>query len=176
MARPTKLTAKLAVEIIKLVEAGNYVEVAAAACGIGRRTYYDWMDRGRKALDKSGPISAIEQPYADLAERVEVATARAEIAAVDKVRKQSKLWQASMTYLERRFPDRWGRRQAIEHSGPNGAPITARLIPADVMRALPRETLKAIAEGRAIEDAGAAVPHPNASGSDRSAERSRSPG
>ena len=32
-------------------------------------------------------------------------------------------WRAAMTYLERRFPDRWGRRQRHEVSGPDGGAI-----------------------------------------------------
>ncbi|MHB8533024.1 MAG: hypothetical protein ACYDC2_09920 [Solirubrobacteraceae bacterium] len=172
MPRPTKLTAKLADKLVKLVEDGNYVLVAASACGIGRQTFYDWQKRGEKALalaldPEPKPIPESERPFAELAERLDTAAAKAEVDALAMVRKQSKLWQASMTFLERRFPDRWGRRQAIEHSGPQGGAITHAISP-DLLAKASNEFLKAVTEGRAV-DAGALRPA-DPSGPDRSGE------
>lgn len=36
---------------------------------------------------------------------------------------QAGSWQAAMTYLERRNPGRWRRRDAVEHSGEGGGPL-----------------------------------------------------
>lgn len=145
MGKPTKLTPALAKKLVALVEAGNYVNVAASACGIGRQTFYDWQKRGEADL-KTGTLT----PFAELAELLDVAAAKAEVDAVALVRKQSKLWQASMTFLERRFPDRWGRRQAIEHSGPQGGPMQHAISPGALAKAS-TEFLKAVTEGRAVD-------------------------
>src|SRR4029453_14197293 len=89
--------------ILETVAAGNYLEVAADLAGISRATIYEWMKRGE----------AGEPPYALFSDSVKRASARAEAAEVAKVRKAGELpqyWTASMTYLERRHPDRWSRR------------------------------------------------------------------
>ena len=36
-------------------------------------------------------------------------------------------WQAAAWRAERRFPDLWGRREKLEHSGPGGKPIAISL-------------------------------------------------
>src|SRR5262245_13166882 len=43
--RPTKLTDALQARIVALVAEGNYLSVAAA-CGVGRRTLFEWLRRG----------------------------------------------------------------------------------------------------------------------------------
>lgn len=179
--RPTTLTLEVSERIIALIVDGNYVLTAAAACGISRRSFYDWMERGRAELDALEK-SDIEQPYepkhveqlfADFAARVEVATAQSEINALKDVRAQGERWQAAMTYLERRFPNRWGRRQAIEHSGPQGGAITLRALKPEEIAGASEETLKMIAEGRALpQGADGGQVHPSdESGSDSGPER-----
>lgn len=52
--------------------------------------------------------------YQAFAHVVRAAEAIAESSAVRNVRaagKQPQFWAAEMTYLERKYPDRWGRRQ-----------------------------------------------------------------
>ena len=52
--------------------------------------------------------------YEAFAQVVRVAEALSEAAAVRNVRNASndpRFWATGMTYLERRYPDRWGRRQ-----------------------------------------------------------------
>ena len=44
--RPTKLTPEVQARIVEAIEAGNYIEVAAAAAGISKPTFYGWMQRG----------------------------------------------------------------------------------------------------------------------------------
>jgi transposase len=177
--RPTTLTDVVAEKIIAYVEAGNYVLTAAAACGISRRSFYDWMKRGRAELDAlegGAEPEPNEELFADFAARVEIATAAAEIAALKDVRSATERWQAAMTYLERRFPDRWGRRQAIEHSGPQGGAIALRALRPEEIASANEETLKMIAEGRALpQGADGGQVHPSdESGSDSSAERAGS--
>ena len=68
-----------------------------------------WMKRGEKA--KSGI-------YREFYEALKRAEADAEVHAVAVVRKaMTKGWRAAFQYLERRHPDRWRRRESIEHEG-----------------------------------------------------------
>ena len=90
------------------LEAGNFTTVAVGYAGIGRATFYRWMHRGREA-DRG--------IYRDFYKAVRRAEAKAEVRAVTIVRRHmTKSWRASMAWLERRYPDRWGppRRQDIE--------------------------------------------------------------
>jgi hypothetical protein len=89
--------------ILTAIEDGNYPEVAAELADVGLTTFQRWMKWGEEGL-----------PPFDLFRRaVKRAAAKAEAVEVGKVRKAGELpqyWTASMTYLERRHPDRWSRR------------------------------------------------------------------
>lgn len=70
---------------------------------MSKQTVYTWLKRG----------DAGETPYAALSDALKRASARAEAAEVAKVRQAGndpRFWAASMTYLERRHPERWARR------------------------------------------------------------------
>jgi transposase len=105
MGRPTKLTQPIHDLIVKYIKAGNYVETAAAAAGINKSTLYDWLKRGQQ--DKSGI-------YADFSNAVEMAMALSEIDLLDKLRKHDADSAQPIEWrLERRFPERWGRKDKI---------------------------------------------------------------
>jgi type IV secretory pathway TrbF-like protein len=105
MGRPTKLTQPIHDLIVKYIKSANYVETAAAAAGINKSTLYDWLKRG--SAEKSGI-------YADFSNAVEKALAESEIADLKRIEQQSReSWQAAAWRLERRFPDRWGRKDKI---------------------------------------------------------------
>jgi hypothetical protein len=127
VSRAAKLTPELHERIVNMIRAGAYPEVAAAACGVGKRTFYEWVARGTK----KHPSRPSRAKYRAFAEGVEAATALAEIRLLGKVnefvegtrqsrrvndprRVKSRLsfqqilavqWQ-----LSRRFPERWAQR------------------------------------------------------------------
>lgn len=106
MGRPTDLTPKLQRKIVAMVRDGVSPEVAAVAAGIHRATYYDWRARGR--AEGSGL-------YTDFSDAIETAIAQCEARIASVVTKAFPTsWQAAMTLGERRFPDRWGRRERID--------------------------------------------------------------
>lgn len=114
MPRPTKLTPKLQEQVVGYLRAGAYVETAAAAAGISKETLYSWLRRG----------AADEVPFAAFAEAVEEAQALAEMRDLALIGKAAETeWTAAAWRLERKFPSRYGRRQAVEVSGPEGGPI-----------------------------------------------------
>lgn len=109
--RPTKLTPQLQRRIVELIRAGNYASVAAAASGIAERTYYDWLARGSREHHSI---------YAEFLQTIKEASARAEVEAVSGVRTADRGWQAHMTWLERRYPSRWGRRARLDDPPSSG--------------------------------------------------------
>jgi hypothetical protein len=97
--------------LIALLVEGNYRETAAQIAGITGCAVRQWM---HKAEEEGDPR------YQVIARVIRVAEAVAEARAVRAVRsaaKDPRFWAAEMTYLERRHPNRWGRRQE-ETSGP----------------------------------------------------------
>ena len=111
--RPSKLTKTVAARIVEYLEVGNYQETAARAAGISRSTFHRWMKRGADAKSRGK-----DSRYRDFRDNVKKAEAEAEVAAVKCVIDASETkWQAAMTFLERKFPERWSRGELVEHSG-----------------------------------------------------------
>jgi transposase len=119
--RPTKLTERLQNRLIALIQQGNYRETAAALSGISPATFHRWMERGAQG----------RHPYRAFREAVEHAETWAEGIAVRTVQSNIRAgdWKAAMTWLERKFPDRWGRRNRVEVSGRDGGPVTVAARP-----------------------------------------------
>jgi hypothetical protein len=90
---------------LKALAAGNFLSTAAQLAGLSKQTVYNWIRRGE----------AGEHPYDRFVDAYQKASAVAEVAAVAAIRAAGaagpEYWLASQTFLERRFPDRWARRQ-----------------------------------------------------------------
>ncbi len=118
--RGTKLTPLVQQQILSALTAGNYAKIAAGYAGVGESTYYEWKERGEQ--DKA---AGRRTPFAEFAESVKKAENDAEVRAVSLIHQAMPGdWQAAMTYLERKFPERWGRRARVEVTGAGGGPIT----------------------------------------------------
>jgi hypothetical protein len=102
--RPSSINdSALVQELLEHVRAGNYLETAAQAVGISKVTVYAWLKRGE----------AGEIPFNAFLNAFEKAQAQSELEDVRNVRKagqKEQFWAASMTHLERRFPERYGKR------------------------------------------------------------------
>lgn len=123
MPRILKLTPALIEKIVGYLRAGAYVETAAAAAGISKQTLYTWL---RRAVDENE-----EDPiFAKFAAAVEEAQALAEVRDIALIGKAAETqWQAAAWRLERKSPERWGRKDRVELSGKNGGPVqTAALV------------------------------------------------
>ena len=107
MARPSKLDRETQQRICDAIAAGNYMETAALYAGVCKDTLYEWLRRGRAG--KKG-----DERYAQFAQAVEEALARSEVRDVALIAKAAEQhWQAAAWRLERRYPDRWGRRSLV---------------------------------------------------------------
>lgn len=133
VGRPTKLTPEVADRIVAAVAAGNYLETAAAFAGISKATLYKWLTRGARASSGTHRafVDAIEKALAQAEVRDVSTIARAATGYdVERIketitptgqvlretaRSREFVWQAAAWRLERKHPDRWGRR--VEVSG-----------------------------------------------------------
>ena len=114
--RPPEINDAVVHKIVTAIRAGNYMETAATFAGIAKPTLYYWLKKGNK--EKSGV-------YRDFLNSVNKALAEAEMRDVLNIDKAAGTgqWQASAWRLERKFPDRWGRKDRVEHTGKDGQPI-----------------------------------------------------
>ena len=146
MGRKTKLTPEIQETICNWLKLGYYQEDAAVMVGISPSTYYEWMKRGEKAIEKEDqkllnpPITSNDDElavqdaavegevldlYSEFSEAVKKARAEAEGAHIRNIRRASDngVWQASAWWLERSFPKKWGKRSSLEIGGEGGEPI-----------------------------------------------------
>src|SRR5690554_1102925 len=108
MGRPSKLTPEVIKRLTEAIRAGNYYEAACGYAGIGYSTFRAWMVRGEKA--KSGK-------YPEFMEAIQKAEHEAEVRMVAMWQKHMpENWQAIATFLERRYPDRWGRNMRVNQN------------------------------------------------------------
>lgn len=113
--RPDKLTPETQDRIVKMLLAGNYLETAAAAAGITKSTLYEWLRRGTRVRNGEVPPSkqsAFDKRASVFSDAVEKAAAQAEALMVQRITVASEEdWRAAAWRLERRHPDRWGRKR-----------------------------------------------------------------
>jgi hypothetical protein len=119
MPRPTKCTPELTERICEYLASGCYVCTACDLCGIDQSTYHRWRERGENG----------EEPYCEFVKAIKDAEARAEAHAVALVQKAMvDDWKAAMTWMERKFPDRWSRGERREVTGAGGGPVAHSII------------------------------------------------
>ena len=127
--RPTRINQAVIDEICLSIRRGNYFEPSCIRAGVAKSTAYSWLKRARYEIDraassKTGKIKDSEALFVAFLDSVKKAEAEAEARDVAIIRKAALTqWQAAAWRLERKHNDRWGRRQAIEHSSPEGKPV-----------------------------------------------------
>lgn len=78
-------------------------DAACQQAGLSRRTFYTWQRRAKEGYAPAGA----------LVEAIEQAEAVAEAEHLENIRRAGQhvpQWTASAWYLERKYPERWGRR------------------------------------------------------------------
>jgi len=108
----TKFNPETCQQIIEGVKAGYPLKTAAAIAGISKSTFYNWIQRGKER--KTGK-------YVDFLDSLKKAKEFNKAYHIDRIRTASDKgnWQASAWYLERVYPNEFGRRNRVEmeHSG-----------------------------------------------------------
>lgn len=116
--RPYKFSLEIQDLICGLLERGNYLETAAACAGISKDTLFRWLKAG--ARESKGPLRG----FSDSVKR---AMAKSEASDVDLIgRAALENWQAAAWRLERKYPERWGRRDRMTLAGDPDAPVVIR--------------------------------------------------
>jgi transposase len=135
-------------QIVQYIEVGNYLTTACAAVGIGESTYHYWLRKGyaveqlietmEDAEDLKEEVlmgvipdglTPLDCRYYWFRDKMLTASARSEAYAVAMVRKHMPdQWTAAMTYLERRFPGRWKRKEQIDIMSDNHDGIDETLV------------------------------------------------
>lgn len=103
--RPTKLTAALTAEIVKLIRIVVYEDTVADALGIDRTTFWRWKQRGEQEE---------EGLYHDFCNAIKKAKAETEIGLIRTVKGGAEGWQSKAWIAERAFQDHWGRKDKVE--------------------------------------------------------------
>lgn len=120
IGRPTKLTPELQERIVGAIRSGAYNETAAAFAGIAESTFYAWLANAQKDRE-TNPEQGTD--FTEFQEAVEKAQAEAELDKLLIIGKAARgqptaegvpgtpgSWQAAAWMLERKHPDRYGRR------------------------------------------------------------------
>lgn len=126
--RPTKLTPELQEQICRYIAAGNYLITACNAVDINPETYRRWLGWADKESERGGIYHgfyvAIKKAEAEreavIVQRLIDASMPGERKRVVKTDDEGKTsievtetggeWLAAATFLERRHPERWGRK------------------------------------------------------------------
>ena len=102
-----KFTSRRKSAILRKMREGHYAKIAAQTSGITEQTLYNWLKKGED------PERYPE--HAAFLEAYRKAEATAEDNAIEAIRAAYPHdWRAAMTYLERRYPDRWAKRQNVD--------------------------------------------------------------
>lgn len=104
----SKLTPLVRARLVEGVLAGLNRAEAATRAGIAPATFAKWLKRGERS--RYGPEH-------DLVMIIQAADAQLEFLLVKAIRTAAFAgdWRAAEALLKRRFPDRWGDRQRIDH-------------------------------------------------------------
>lgn len=115
----TKLTPEISAAIIELVRRGVPIAQAAEHVGVARFTVREWIRRGEGRDDR--PSSDVYETFAtDL--RAARAARLAEL--LESVSTGAiKDWRAAAWEAERGWPEDFGQRQRLEHTGAGGQPL-----------------------------------------------------
>lgn len=116
---PRKFTPDVALKVIGYIGAGCFIETAAAAAGLNKTTLYEWMKKAERKEEGSTEELRAWKLLLDEAE------ASAEARAVKGIQDAGAagVWQAFAWFLERKYPQRWGRKDTTLIGNPDGSPL-----------------------------------------------------
>lgn len=97
--RPSKYVPEVVDALLERIEKGGTFADASASVGVAYETFIGWRNR-----------------YADFDERVLAAEAKGKLARIDRISDAGAKgnWTADAWYLERRYPEEYGKRLLIQ--------------------------------------------------------------
>lgn len=122
--RKPELNAETQKRICDMLKIGQTMTTAAEYGGVSRKTVEEWIRRGE---DRDRRES--EEIYAAFAAAVKDAKLTSKIRNVTLITEAAKKhWTAAAWWLERNYPEEYGRRTALEHSGKIEQPPTKKQV------------------------------------------------
>jgi hypothetical protein len=105
--RPNKLTKEMQDKLCAYIAEGQYITTACRLVGVDYATMRRWILQGEQ--DMSGK-------FYEFQEAISQAEALAEAERVKLILQAGKYddWKANAWYLERKFPEKWGRKDRID--------------------------------------------------------------
>jgi hypothetical protein len=110
--RPRTLTQEACRTILMLLEKGNFLNVACMAAGVLPSTFQKWRKRWR-----DGDPAAAEYEWFFASIKKTIAAGEAALLARNEAAADAGGWQAAAWTLERRWPERWARKDVVEVRG-----------------------------------------------------------
>ena len=120
---PYKFNETTKQKLLDSIRLGAFIEHACYYAGINSSTFRRWRDQANKGIE----------PFASFWSEITMAESEAIIRRVARIEQAGIAgnWQADAWYLERKHPDKFGRRDRVELSGDPNAPIEIDLTWAD---------------------------------------------
>lgn len=100
-------------KILKAISHGLTLKRAALCAGVTYSTLSRWLRKGRRD-DRNGTSSVFRSFYLEV-RKADAAAEDAQAAMILKTAK--KVWTAAAWWLERKYPERWGRRDGVQIKG-----------------------------------------------------------
>ena len=124
--RPPKLTPGVQEKIVGALRAGNFRKVAAPWAGIGVTTFKRWMSLGK--AQRRGKYRSFQAAVLEAEQAAEITMVALVMQAARKDAKHAE-W-----FLERKHPERWGRRD--HHQVDANVRTTVKVNPDDAVEEL----------------------------------------
>lgn len=110
---------------------GNPLSVVAAQAGISRRTFYNYLEKGRKARalrergdEDTDALTPWDDTYIELANMVDSLEADIQQMLYERIRDAGEdTWTANAWILERRWPEEWSKEHRHKVVGERGGPV-----------------------------------------------------
>ena len=99
--------------IIDYISKGNYIKTACLAAGVTPESYCNWQRRAENYAPDNGTPQ--DEVYFRFFQDVKKAEAKSEadtVARIHDAGSDKRNWPADMTRIERKNPERWGRRDS----------------------------------------------------------------
>lgn len=112
--RPMKLTQKLIKEAYEYLKLGNSERTTAQAIGISWQTWENWKNRGEQ--DREAGKKSIFSTFLTTIKKAQAEAIARNVLVIEKAAREG-TWQAAAWWLERRYPEEWGKREKIDLKG-----------------------------------------------------------
>ena len=105
MGRKTLLYSEAKDRLLLAITKGLTIQDACEYAGISEQTYYNWLNKDVKSIANEED----KKKYLEFLESLKKAQSECQMYCLDFIMKD-KSWQSKAWVLERRFPDRWAKK------------------------------------------------------------------